>query len=92
MKLGLRTPSLRKSRSEWFMEPHAFEHDGANFEIRFERTAEAWFAHLFREGVDTGQNVQWLHAHIWSEDTRKALIASCEAIAANIPWPGTVRH
>jgi hypothetical protein len=43
----------RKDRA---MEPHSFEQDGTEYEVRFERTPEGWIAHIRPEG--------WTEAHV----------------------------
>lgn len=75
------------------MEPHSFEQDGTEYEVRFERTPEGWIAHIRPEG--------WTEAHVVAfpegvgfdrDDVRGSLIADCEAAVARLPRRAPTRH
>lgn len=75
------------------MDTYRFEQNGIVFEIRFERTDEAWIAHIRREHDAVGHRVAFPHGAGYApDDVRDSLIAGCEAAVAKLPWPAPTRH
>lgn len=75
------------------MEPYRFEQDGIAFEVCFERTDEAWIAHIRREPDALVHRVAFPHgAGYAADDVRGSLVAGCEAAASKLPWAAATRH
>ncbi len=75
------------------MDNHRFEWNGTVFEIRFERTDEAWIAHIQRVHDAAGHHVAFPHGAGYApDDVRASLIAGCEAAVSKLPWPAPTRH
>lgn len=75
------------------MDTHEFEHDGARFEVRFERVAEGWLGHIHREGEDITHVMAFPDGVGYDAgDVRGSLIAGCEAAVANLAQAPATRH
>jgi len=75
------------------LEPHTFLRDGVAYEVRFTRAPEAWIAAIHRAGEATAQIVAFPHGRGYDpDDVRGSLVAGCEAMVPNLPWPGITRH
>ncbi len=75
------------------MEPHAFEHDGDRFEVRFERTETAWVCLIRREGEGSARIVAFPDGAGYDpNDIRGSLIAGCEAAVAAMERAPPTRH
>lgn len=71
--------------------PHAFEHAGLRYEVRFERTPEGWIGRIRREGDGAVQAVAFPDGPGYApEDVRGSLVAGCEAAVAALGMP--TRH
>lgn len=75
------------------MEPHRFEQDGEDYEVRFERVAEGWVGHIRRLGDDAVMRLAFPDGVGYAaDDVRGSLIAGCEAAAARIAAGPPTRH
>ncbi|WP_232630802.1 hypothetical protein [Methylobacterium sp. Leaf118] len=73
--------------------PHSFEHDGIQYEVRFERTPEGWLARIHPEGAADAHLLAFPDGPGFDpDDVRGSLIAGCRAAVAQLPARAPTRH